>query len=253
MASFSFYDSGTISSLFSSLNSSSNQSSGIFSGIDLNTYNSIRSGGYSKLMKAYYAKVENNSTDKTTTDGKTQSSASQKVNATSVRDTASTLVDAAADLQKSALWNKKSTTDAEGKTTNSYDTDAIYKGVSSFVETYNNLVSGTGNSTNDSVLRSAANLVSATKQNADLLKQVGITIGSDNKLKINEETFKQADMTIVKSLFKGQGSYGMSVSKKAASIYSSAVSQLAKLATANTYTSTGKYQYMSAASYDKFL
>lgn len=253
MSTISSYNSSTISSLFSSLNrTTTTSSSGIFSGIDLNTYNSIKSGGYSKLMKAYYAK-QDDSTDSTTSDGTTQSTAAQKTNATTVRDEASALVDASKDLQKTSLWSKETKTDSEGKTTSTYDTDAIYKAVSGFVEDYNALVGGTGKSSDDAVLRSAANLVNYTKKNTDLLKSVGITIGSDNKLKIDEDTFKKADMTTVKSLFKGQGSFGMSVSTKAASIYSSAVSQLSKLATTNTYTADGTYHYTSAAAYDKYL
>ena len=254
MSTISFYNSSTISTLFSSLNStnSNSGSNSIFSGIDLNTYNSIRSGGYTKLMKAYYEKQEDSSED-TSVDGEKQSVASQKVNATSVRDSADSLVDSVKDLQTASLWNKKTTTDSEGNTVLDYDTEAVYKAVSQFANDYNSLVGGTGKSSDDSVLRSAANMVSYTKQNEALLKSVGISIGTDNKLKIDEDTFKKADMTTVKSLFKGQGSFGMSVSSRGASIYSSAVSQLAKLATTNTYTADGTYNYVSAAAYDKYL
>ncbi|MDD3238879.1 MAG: hypothetical protein PHW47_02095 [Lachnospira sp.] len=251
MSTISGYDSSTISALFSSLNNSSS-SSNIFSGIDLNTYNSIRTGGYTKLMKAYYAK-QDGTTENNKTDGTTQSVATQKTNATSVRDGAAALVDSTKDLQKTSLWNKKTTTDSEGKTTSSYDTDAIYKAVSEFVSDYNSLVSGTGNSSDDAVLKSAANMVSNTKQNENLLKSVGITIDSDNKLKVDEDTFKKADMTSVKSLFKGQGSFATSTSGKAASIYSSAVSQISKLNTTNTYTTDGGYNYVSASAYDTYL
>ena len=96
-------------------------------------------------------------------------------------------------------------------------------------------------------------MVSNTKQNENLLKSVGITIGSDNKLKVDEDTFKKADMTSVKSLFKGQGSFATSTSGKAASIYSSAVSQISKLNTTNTYTTDGGYNYVSASAYDTYL
>ncbi|MDO5402053.1 MAG: hypothetical protein Q4F11_01320 [Eubacteriales bacterium] len=254
MSTISFYNSSTISSLFSSLNGTNSNSgfNGIFSGIDLNTYNSIRSGGYAKLMRAYYAKQED-SVEDTDADNTVKPEASQKVNAVSVRDSAASLVDSAKDFQKASMWSRKTTTDSEGKTVTDYDTDAIYKAVSGFVDDYNALVSGTGKSGDTAVLRSAANMVSYTRQNTDLLKDIGVSIGIDNKLKIDEDTFKKADMTTVKSLFKGQGSFGMSVSSRAASIYSSAVSQLAKQATTNTYTSAGTYNYISASAYDKYL
>lgn len=252
MSTISFYNSDSISSLFSSLNNTRTSQNVMFSGIDLNTYNSIRSGGYSKLLKAYYAK-QDESAEGTKADGTTQSAAAQKTNATTVRDEAAALVDEAKDLQKASLWSKETKTDAEGKTSSSYKTDEIYKAVSEFADAYNSLISGTGNSSDDAVLRSASNMVSYTKQNSDLLKSVGIGIGSDNKLKIDEDTFKKADMAAVRSLFKGQGSFAMSVSTKASSIYSSAVSQLSKLSTKNTYTANGTYNYMSVGAYDKYL
>lgn len=252
MSTISFYNSDSISSLFSSLNNTRTSQNMMFSGIDLNTYNSIKSGGYSKLMKAYYAK-QDESAEGTKADKTTQTEAAQKTNATTVRDEAAAMVDAAKELQKASLWSKETKTDAEGKTSSSYKTDEIYKAVSEFADAYNSLIAGTGNSSDDAVLRSASNMVSYTKRNSDLLKSVGIGIGSDNKLKIDEDAFKKADMAAVRSLFKGQGSFAMSVSTKASSIYSSAVSQLYKLSTKNTYTADGTYNYMSVGAYNKYL
>lgn len=247
------YNSSSISSLFSSLNNSS--SNNYMSGINYADYNSIRNGSYRKLVKAYYAKESgtssSNSTSKTdsTTDKNTSS---QKVNAATVRDSASNLVNDVKELSSDKLWKKTTTTDKDGVTSTDYDKDAIYKAVSSFAKDYNSLVSASGNSSDNSVLRTSSTMVAYTKANKNLLSKVGITVGSDNKLTVDEDKFKSADMTTVKSLFTGSGSFGKMTSTSATSSYSSAVSQLAKLSSSSTYSNMGSYSYISGSIYDTF-
>ncbi len=247
------YNSSSISSLFSSLNNSS--SNNYMSGINYADYNSIRNGSYRKLVKAYYAKESgtssSNSTSKTdsTTD---KTTSSQKVNAATVRDSASNLVNDVKELSSDKLWKKTTTTDKDGVTSTDYDKDAIYKAVSSFAKDYNSLVSASGNSSDNSVLRTSSTMVAYTKANKNLLSKVGITVGSDNKLTVDEDKFKSADMTTVKSLFTGRGSFGKMTSTSATSSYSYAVSQLAKLSSSSTYSNMGSYSYISGSIYDTF-
>ena len=247
------YNSSSISSLFSSLNNSS--SNNYMSGINYADYNLIRNGSYRKLVKAYYAKESgtssSNSTSKTdsTTD---KTTSSQKVNAATVRDSASNLVNDVKELSSDKLWKKTTTTDKDGVTSTDYDKDAIYKAVSSFAKDYNSLVSASGNSSDNSVLRTSSTMVAYTKANKNLLSKVGITVGSDNKLTVDEDKFKSADMTTVKSLFTGRGSFGKMTSTSATSSYSSAVSQLAKLSSSSTYSNMGSYSYISGSIYDTF-
>lgn len=239
------------SALFSSLGTSNNNNSSLFGGIDLNTYSTIKNGSYKKLLNAYYEKEENS--EAKTVDGETQTAAQQKVNATSVRDEAEGLNDAVDALNKNSLWEKKDVKDADGVTSKDYDKKAIYEAVSSFVKSYNELVEGTGNSSDESVLKSAANMVNYTKANKDLLAQIGISVGSNNKLTLSEDVFKESDMVVAKSVFKGAGSYAKSVSGNASMIYGQAVSQLAKLNTANMYGSDGSYSYVPGSTYNRFL
>ena len=251
MSSISFYNSESINMLLSSglttrkSNSIFGSQGYAFSGIDLSTLSSIRNGSYHKLLKSYYEKEDNDGTtaDRTNKKDTTTDTASQKLNGAAVRDKA-------ADLKKTALWEKKSVTDKEGNTTKEYDTDAIYKAVSDFVSNYNSLVEKTGKSDDNSVLRNASSMVSYTKANQSLLKSIGITIGSDNKLSVDAEKFKKS---VVKSTFTGSSSFGQTVSRSASSLYSSAVSQIAKLDSATTYSSTGSYSYVTSATYNKYL
>ena len=180
MATISGYNSSSISALFSSFNSGSNSSSG-FGSIDLGTYNSIRTGSYKQLLKSYYAKNPVSNSSKTDSSSNTTTISSQKINATKTKDAASAVVSDAQDLKKTSLWNKKSVKNEDGTTSEQYDTDAIYKAVSAFVNDYNSMIDAAGDSDDNSVLRTTSNVVNNTKHNTAHLKKLGITIDTKNK------------------------------------------------------------------------
>ena len=203
------YNASTISALFAGLNNSSSGTS-LSYGIDFTTYNSIKNGSYSKLMRKYYSNQASESTN-------------------------------------GATANKNT-----GKVHSIDDTDKIAKAVSSFVKNYNSLVSSTADSSSRYVLNSASNMVNYTRANADLLKKIGISVGSDNKLTVDEDKLKASDMAVVKSVFKDSGSFGQTISAKASTIYGNAVSQLSELSTKNSYTSNGLYSYSSGYTYNQY-
>ncbi len=231
------------------------------SGIDLSTYASIKNGSYKKLLRQYYSQnstetgSSSSNTSKTdwnsTKDDKTVSQ--NKSNAMSVRDDAEQLSKTVTKLGKSSLWEKKEVKSEDGKVTEEYDKDAIYKAVSEFVNDYNSLIDSSGDSEDSNVLRTASSMVNYTKANSDMLDRIGISIGKDNKLSIDETAFKDADMASVKSAFQGAGSYGRSVASSATMMYGSAVSQLAKLSTTSLYGSNGSYSYITGSTYNRFL
>ncbi len=248
------YNASTISALFAGLNNSSSGTS-LSYGIDFTTYNSIKNGSYSKLMRKYYSNKASESTDGATANkntGKVQSIDIQKNNATVNRDNAASLVDSASELKKYSLWSKVDKTDKDGNIAKEYDTDKIAKAASSFVKNYNSLVSSTADSSSRYVLNSASNMVNYTRVNADLLKKIGISVGSDNKLTVDEDKLKASDMAVVKSVFKDSGSFGQTISAKASTIYGNAVSQLSELSTKNSYTSNGLYSYSSGYTYNQY-
>lgn len=74
-----------------------------------------------------------------------------------------------------------------------------------------------------------------TNKNSSLLSKIGITIGKGNKLELDEEALKKADISSLKTVFTGYNSYASKVSQKAASI-----GNAANRATA-TYTNNGTY------------
>ena len=196
--------------LFSGLSSSA---SNALSGNWLADYASIKNGSYGKLMKAYYAKDSGDSKTAASTITKkdtatdTAKKALAKVETTT--DALKESADALLATGKKDLFTQKdiTTKDENGveSTTKGYDTDAIYSAVNSLVSdtTVNNRTESLGNTT-----------IANSKQ----LAKIGITMKNDGTLSLDKDTFMKADMSTVKSLFQGNGSYGYRVSAQSSMI-----------------------------------
>lgn len=245
MAGISGYDSTSISVLFSSLNNTSGSTS-LFDGssdilgINYSDYACIRNGSYRQLLNAYY---KSDASDEVKSALSTGTSKDDAKTLTSIQSAAADMKESASALVTSgskSVFNKVTTKDDKGVTKTDYDTDAIYKAVSSFVEDYNALVDAVDKSDTTRILRAGLSMVKNTSANSNMLSQIGITVGTDSKLTVNEEAFKKADMTKVKSLFQGSGSYGYQVQTQAALIESHAKIEASK---ANTYGANGMYTY----------
>lgn len=242
-------------------------------------YASIRNGSYHKLLNSYFSLDDVSSDTKTssssrtnpasyertynywTPDGMVQRTYGDKVGANSSAQSTSTSKDKTSKLAtiesnaeklsdaadalltqgNKSLFKQVTTTDKDGNKTTGYNTDAIYKAVSSYVTQYNNLMKSASESSVVSIKASAASIAGYTSKNEKLLSSVGINIDSkNNTLSIDEEKFKAADMSTVKKLFQGSGSYAYQVSSKATQIDNQAQYEASK---ANTYNSVGAYSY----------
>lgn len=246
------YNSNSINTLFSSLNTTNKSSSGfnMFGsvssnlGVNLADYACIKSGTYYKLMKAYYASTDANTSSVSENNKSTSTSKDTSKKLASILDATDKLNKAANDLLSKgtkSVFNKISKTDSQGNVTASYDTDAIYNKVNAFVDSYNTLVKSASSSNTGNIATAMAGLVNMTDKNASLLKEVGISINSDDyTLKLDKETFIKSDMSAVKSLFNSTGSFGYQVSAKSSMIKYYAESEVAK---SNTYSSTGGFTY----------
>ncbi|MGN0304973.1 MAG: hypothetical protein ACI4D2_02330 [Lachnospiraceae bacterium] len=224
--------------LFSSLNNSNSansKGSNSFNEINLADYASIKSGSYGKLLKAYYKKDN--------TDGSTGTDSISSVNKTKVD---ATVKKELTDIQFYAneVQNSAETLMEKGGKSVFKDgnKEKIYQDVADFASNYNTLMEKSQNSSSSSVARSANSMANRVKGSADLLKEVGITIGQDKKLSVNKDTFMNADMNKVKSLFNGSGSLSEQVFSKASEIGNKAYSESNK---SNLYTGNGTYSGLS--------
>ncbi len=196
--------------------------------LDLAEVASVRKGSYGKLLKSYYAQEK---ADAKASVGDTDAKL------TNIKSDADKLGNAADALGNSSLYKTKTVTDDNGKTSEVLaDADKAAGAVKDFVKAYNAAIDSAGDSETKSVLRQGGWMANMSKQNSRLLAEVGITVGSDDKLSFNEDTFKKASVTTVKELFSGTDSYASQVSAKADSI-----SRATQNAGAATYNASGNW------------
>jgi hypothetical protein len=224
--------SSMFSAIFSGTQSTQDTSS---SSSLLSDYASIRNGSYAKLAKSYYGKDTNT---KAAATQKAEEEKEKKVELSSTKNVSSKLSSAASALadNKSLFENKVTTKDKDGNETTDYDREKISSLVKDFADSYNAMVKNGGDSTNNSVLRSSLTMVNTTKVNENLLNKVGITIGEDNTLSVDEDKLKKADINTLKTLFSGHDSYASNIQSSASSIMRAAQSGLNGL---SGYTSSG--------------
>ncbi len=238
------FNNSAISSLFSSSNLGSNS---IFGGLEgsLTNLNQIKSGNYGKLVKAYYAKYDSDGNLKSDSTGSSKKSKADTSKISEIRNDASDLSKATDKLLakgSNSIWNQVETTDEDGKVTKDYDRDAIYKAVSDFTKAYNDLVDSGQKADSTSILGQVASMVTNTSKTATTLSKAGITIGSDNHLSVDEDFLKnKANITYVKDLFNGTGSYAYQVATKASMTNSYASSDLSLITGSKSYTNQGSY------------
>lgn len=231
----------TIFGIGSSTDSSSSYS--------ISDYAMIKNGSYRKLMKAYYATEEEE--ESTSTESSSESSDS-KVKLLSTKSQAAALNNSLEDLRSSSLY-KSTGKDEEGK--NTYDKDKIVSSVKSFVESYNSYIKSAAELDSVSLLKKATNMITATSKNSSMLSKLGITVGENNTLVINEEKLEAADVHDVSSLFQGSGSYGDRIQNLARSSYQLANSQAYNSGNGSSYSYDGGYSVLGSSNglLDRYL
>lgn len=207
----------------------------------LRDYASVKNGSYKKLLKAYYDKSDSKDLNTSISTSLDSSKTIAKIH------------NAALSLSSSAdALSAKGSKSLFKATEGSYDMDRIYKAANSFVNDYNTMIHEGAKAESKSILKSTLSLTRLSKSNKNLLKDIGITVGSNNKLTIDEEAFKKADINKIKTLFQGASSYAANVSTKAAKIKGNALVEALK---SNTYTNKANYSntYFEGAIYSSFF
>ena len=228
--------------LFNSMNSSgSNNSNYAFSGINLSDYASIKNGSYGKLLKAYYAESSTttseieSSSNVTNTQYSYQKKETEKQNLSDIQTAAGKVSTSATALMerggKSVFKNS--------------DMEEIYSAVSAFTKDYNTLLDKVEDTTSKELLNVAEKLTDVMEGYESQLKDLGITIGEDNKLTIDKKTFLNADTEAVKELFNGQSSLSYLVATRATSLSNTAYSQSNS---SSLYTVDGTYASQNTGS-----
>ena len=194
-------------------------------------YASIKNGSYGKLLKSYYAKQDAD---------KAVSGVDSVQKSILMKSGADALKKSAEALNNENLWEKKKIKKKDESTgeeieTEDYDFDAIRKAIKSFVENYNDVVGQAGDSNSKDVLRNAVWMTGMTESNENMLSKSGITVGKGNKLELDEEALKKANINALKRFFTGHNSFVDKIAMKANSISNAAARSC------GTYKSNGVY------------
>ena len=212
-----------------------------------------------KLKAADISKVQDLfSTDNIMSYGSTVASRLQFAGSTNGTDAADNTETSATAASSAASLKEDSRTlasdelyammkDKDGNETDKYDVDKIFATAKSFVNNYNNMFAKAESSTNSGVLANLSYIREKTAHNAETLKQFGISVDEKGKMKIDEDTIKNSDMSKVQNFFKD---YGSSIATNASLVDYYMTTQASA---ASGYTDAGAYNVQGSARYDDMM
>ena len=199
-------------------NSLGNSSQSGLSGM-LGDYYSIQNGSYYKMAKKLYAgKPVSHATSTDRVEQKPTGVIAKQ--STETMKAAGNAVNSLAGLMDKKLYDKISIEAEDGTKSENYNQKEIFDRLESFVKDYNQLVDKAGESSNRQTLENGVRMLNQTKVYANSLQSVGISIGDDNTLKLDEEAFAKADMADVQSLFTGSVSFAKNTQSRMLALYS---------------------------------
>ena len=121
-----------------------------------------------------------------------------------------------------------------------YDIDKIFSAAKNFVNDYNALLNQTRFSANSGVMSNTAQIMNKTAQQKGALAEFGISLDTNGRLSINEDTFKASDMEQMQKFFK---TYGASIASNVSLVNYYMTTQADA---SNGYTATGAYDAQGA-------
>ena len=172
-----------------------------------------------------------------TTSTVAETAAAQQTTQTS----AAALKEGSRTLASDALYAFKK--DADGNETNQYDVEKILSEVKNFADNYNKLLDAAKDSTNSGVSANMSHIQDTTEHNKDALGSLGIRVGSDGKMTVDENTFQNTDMAAVRNLFRDYGS-SVATSASLVNYYMSTQADAS-----NGYTSSAAYNVQADSTY----
>lgn len=221
---FNQYNTTDYTSLFNSLPKTSESSGGGLTNL-ATEFNSIRSGSYGKLLSAYYKKMNSG-------DSATQAIQKENENRKLVGGNASSLKSAAKTLSKMNF--------AEAS-----EEDSL-KAIKSFVSSYNSVIDTADDVNSKSILRNAVWMTNITQKSSGLLNELGISVGKDNKLTLDETKWANANNSTKTALFNGRQGFAEKMVYKANQMTNSSAEKASF--TASAYKDNGDYTKVNAQS-----
>ena len=184
----------------------------------LGDYALIQSGAYKKLLNAYYNKQDSEDTAQTK---------AEKINLTTAGSDANGL-----NAEITKLLEKG---------VNDENREEIKEGLKSVIEKYNSVIDSSSNVDDVKVLRQALWMTQDTSALAASLSDVGITVGSNNKLSLDETKFDKAQLSSLNTVLSGRNSYFGKLADRSAALSSAAGNAVSGSSSSSLYKANGSY------------
>ena len=214
--------------------------------IDLNEAK-LKTAGVSKVQELFSSK-DIMSYGSTVASRLQYAGASSSTSASTDTDTSNTAASSAASLKadskalaSDSLYEKVK--DKDGNETDKYNVDNNFATAKSFVNNYNSMFNAAESSSNSGVLSILSYIREKTASSEDVLKQFGISVDTKGRMKIDEDTFKNSDMSKVQNFFKD---YGSSIATNASLVDYYMTTQANA---ASGYTADGTYNVQGSSRY----
>lgn len=205
---------------------------------NLSQLHSVRTGTYSKALKSYYGR-----NNQTTAMQKNKTLNKYNYGMYALENGLSSVSKESTEL--SAAAKKLTNTGRDGlfASHENYNADAAYQAASDFVTNYNETLDAVNRLSNVSVSSAAGSMARMTGVMTGSLDEIGITVGKDGRMSINEEAFKNAGFDKVKSMLGTNGSFARIIGSSAQRLGSAAEQQSrqAGLAGSGIYGRYGSY------------
>lgn len=221
-----------ISSFFNS------SKSGGFGSINFSDYSLIRSGSYKKLMKSYYTPPKETTPKEDKTTKKKTTEFVDRTGLSKLKLETDGLKTAVENFNKEDLWSQE---DRE------YDKDKIVSAVKKFASEYNDVLAQSSKASQKDIIQQTGYMTSMTKTMSGSLSKVGVKVGADGKLSVDEEALKKADEKAVKALFSGGFSYASQIANSASAIGRAAVRG------SSLYSSSGTISNTRSSMFNKWI
>ena len=215
------------SSLFSSMPKTDESSGGGLTNL-ATEFNSIRSGSYGKLLSAYYKKMNSG-------DSATEAIQKETANRQLVGGNASSLKSSAKALSKIDFYDDSEGADAKK-----------LKAVKDFISSYNSVIDTADDVNNKNILQNAVWMTNITKKSAGLLNELGISIGDNNQLTLDETKWSNANNSTKAALFNGRQGFAEKMVYKASQMTNFSAEKASY--TASAYKENGDYTKVNAQS-----
>lgn len=168
----------------------------------LGDYYAVQNGSYYKLAKKFYTKAA---------EEEANGGLADKKSIELVKSGAQDAINSLNKLMDDSLFKNVETDE---------DKEKLLDKLNAFVEDYNSLVKDAGEMDGENSLKAGVRLVDQMKIYKGALSQIGVSIESDNTLKLDKEAFKEANMIDVRSLFTGNVSMAKNIQNKLLQVYS---------------------------------